>query len=111
MFTQIAVRRVVQTIGRAHVADDRRARVHADPSDAERDAVAVVRFAKALAVAVPCECTRHCASRVVGLLQGCTEEHRDSVADDAIDGSAVLERDAQHAVEIALQQAERALGR
>ena len=108
----IAVRRVVQTIGRAHVADDGGARVHADPSDAERDArrrgafLESARSSGPMRAHTPLRVARDRVDR-----QRCAEEHRDSVADDAIDGSAVLERDAQHAVEVALEQAERTLGR
>ena len=67
----IAVRRVMQPLRRADVADDGRAGVDADARDAERDAVLrPMRLAKRLAVPVPRERTPDGASRVVGWFSG-----------------------------------------
>ena len=72
---------------------------------------APMRLPKGLAVAIPGQRAGDRPPRVIGLIERRTEEHRDAVAHDAIDGAAVLERDSQHSVEISLQQRERRLGR
>src|SRR5688572_29948699 len=89
----IAVCGVVETIVGAHVADDRRARVHADPRYTEREPVCAMGLTEAFAVAIPSERAADRAPRVIGLRQRCAEKHRDAVADDAVDRAAILERD------------------
>ena len=66
----IAVRRVMQPLRRADVADDGRAGVDTDPRDAQRDAaLGPMRLAKRLAVPVPRQRTPYGAARVVVLIQ------------------------------------------
>ncbi len=88
----------------AEIADHDRPGIDADAGLSERDTP--LRLAGDIALGKPLHvtCAGHGTGRMIRLVDRCTEDDMHRIADELVDGAAMVEGNAGHAVEVAAEQ-------